>query len=84
MIKCIKTGARIFVEEFNGVIACDLYLDNVDDASVIVVRYNPNGVGFHTEFNAKLRIGNRFVHDLGFIVCGLSDFDRDIRDFCYL
>lgn len=83
MSQCIKTGAKIFVEDFNGVVACDLHLEVIGGVDVIIIRYNPKSVRFHEEFDAKIKIGNRYIHDLGFIVCGLSDFDRDIREFCY-
>lgn len=83
MSKCIKTGARIFIEETSCVISCDLHLEIIDEVKVIIVRYNPNSVKFGSEFHAKIRIGRRYLNDLGFIVCGLSDFDRDIREFCF-
>lgn len=84
MSKCIKTGARIFIEEFGGDVACDLHMDVINDRTIIIVRYNPLSLRFNVDYNCKLTLGHRYIHDLGFIVCGLSDFDRDIREFCYL
>ena len=82
MSKCIKTGARLFIEEFGHVVACDIYMDFINGADVIIIRYNSKSAGVYSEFDAKIRIGIRYVHEFGFIVCGLSDFDRDIREFC--
>jgi hypothetical protein len=75
----------LYIEEFRGAVACDIHMDFVDGTDVLIVRYNPTSVEYGGEyFDAKLVIGQHYSHNSGFIICGFSDFDRDIRDFCYL
>lgn len=86
MSKCIKTGARIYLNELGATVACDIHMQMVGSTDVIIIRYNPDSVVHSmkaTSADARLTIGKNYINDLGFIICGLGDFDRDIREFCF-
>lgn len=45
MSKCIKTGARIYLEEYGALHAADLHV--IEDAGILIVRFNTNPICFN-------------------------------------
>lgn len=64
MSTCIKTGARVFLEEYNSQHAADLHL--IEDAGILIIRFNTSPVSF-TQVGAthRLMIEDGFVEQAG-------------------
>lgn len=72
MSKCIKTGARVFIEEYSASVASDIHEAN----GATIIRFNPHSFVFNADpkhCDVKIELGDGyFDRDDGIIVNPLS------------
>lgn len=75
MSTCIKTGADVYLPEYNSVVHCDVHSFN----DVVILNFYPEAMTYVADgtYDYRAIVGSGWVHDKkGVIVINASNFDE--------